>query len=94
MNTVPGDLFFGKYTHSVRFRTIDDVNRGMPSILSMLGEGVEGVPPVDDMDGGFTVDLVTNERLDEAQIVSIQQVEGVLSCNCNEDMQESGIAGL
>ena len=86
--------FFGKYTHAIYLRTIDDVNRCIPIILSIVGEGVEDVPPVEDKEhGGFTVDLVTNEQMNEAQIASIQQVEGVLSCSCNEDIQESGVAG-
>ena len=84
--------YFGKYTHTIRFRTLEDVDRCLPAILGLLGESVEDLPAARDGEHEcFTVDLVTNEPLDAAQIASIQGIEGVLSCSCNEDMQESGL---
>lgn len=68
---------FGTYAHTLWFRTIDEVNRCVPLIVSTLGEGVEDVPPVEDKDkGGYAVDLMTNEQLTASQIASIRQVEG------------------
>ena len=87
--------YFGHYTHTVRFSSFEDVERYLPAILKMLGEGVEELTPTRD-DGGdcYCVDLVTDARLDEAQVAALANAEGALSSSCNQDMQETGVASF
>lgn len=86
--------FFGRYIHNIHFRTLEDVERSLPAILELLGEGVEDLPPThDEANSRYTVEIVSNDMLDEAQIAALQHAAGVLSCDCNEDMQESGVLG-
>ena len=87
-----GIEYFGKYTHTIHFRTLGDADRCLAAILELLGEGVEDLPPARDGElESFSVDLVTNEPVDDEQIAAIQGIEGVISCSWNEDMQESGV---
>jgi hypothetical protein len=84
--------YFGRYIHNIHFRTLDDIERHLPAIREMLGEGFEDLPPTHDGENGrYTVEVVSNDLLDETQIAALQRAEGVLSCDCNEDMQESGV---
>jgi len=84
--------YFGRYIHNVHFRTLADIERHLPAIREMLGEGFEDLPPTyDEGNSRYTVEVVSNDLLDETQIAALQHALGVLSCDCNEDMQESGV---
>jgi hypothetical protein len=87
-----GIEYFGKYTHTIHFRTLGDVDRCLAAILEILGEGVEDLPAARDGEQeSYSVELVTNAPVDEGQIAVIQEIEGIVSCSWNEDMQESGV---
>jgi hypothetical protein len=67
-----GSEFFGNYTHTVRLRTLDEVNHAVPVILSIIGESGEDMPPIAD-EGCFSVDFVTNDLLSTLDISSVER---------------------
>jgi hypothetical protein len=87
--------YFGRYTHTIHFRTLEDIERYLPAILKTLGEGFEDLPPIHDEENRrYTVEVVSNDMLDETQIAALQNAVGVLSCDCNEEMPEGGCGFL